>query len=146
MNKHYKSLEFQTSHICGLFKYIIDNADETIYNPECVRERTKCYIEGEDTFANWYKEEYETTGDVNDIVRVKDMFEKCKSGDDYANMKKDERPNLNRFTQMTVLTDKNLSSRFKDIHQYRIDGGTYKKQRSVLIGMKLKEDEAQDDD
>ena len=145
MNKYYKSLEFQTYHICGLFKYIIDNADTEIYNPECVRERTKCYIEGEDTFANWYKEEYEATGEVDDILKVKDMFEKYKTGDDYANMRKDERPNLKRFTQMTVLTDKNLSSRYKDDYRYSIDG-VQKKARSVLIGMRLKHDEAQDDD
>lgn len=144
MDKHYKSLEFQTSHICGLFKYIIDNADTDVYNPACVRERTNCYIEGEDTFANWYKEEYEATGDVNDLLKVKDMFEKYKTGDDYANMRKDERPNLKRFTQMTVLTDKNLSSRYRDDYRYSIDG-VQKRVRSVLTGMRLKQDEVDDE-
>ena len=145
MNKHYKSLEFQTSHICGLFKYIIDNADTDVYNPECVRERTNCYIEGEDTFANWYKEEYEMTGDKNDFVKVKDMFEKYKTGDDYANMRKDERPNLKRFSQMTVLTDTVLSSRYREDYRVSIDG-VQKKARSVLTGMRLKQDDADDDD
>jgi hypothetical protein len=144
MNKHYKSLNFQSSHICGLFKYIIDNADTTIYNPECVRERTKCYIEGEDTFANWYMEEYDITGNENDLVKVKDMFEKYKTSDDYVNMKKDERPNLNRFTLMTIDTDKHLSSRHKKDHRYYIDGHQ-KRARCVLTGMRLKQDDPDDE-
>jgi phage/plasmid-associated DNA primase len=146
MNKHYKSRDFQTSHLCSLFKYIIDNADTEIYNPECVRERTKCYIEGEDTFANWYKEEYEITGNENDLVKVKDMFEKYKASDDYVNMKKEDRPNLNRFTLMTVETDKHLNARFKKVHQYRVDGGKSKTIRSVLVGMRLNKDELDDED
>jgi phage/plasmid-associated DNA primase len=147
MNKDYKSVKFQNNHVCALFKYIIDNADTEIYNPECVRERTKCYIEGEDTFANWYKEEYEITGDKDDILKIKDMFEHYKDSDDYKNMRKDERPNLNRFLLHTVSTDKNLNSRYKADYRCYIDG-VQKRSRSVLIGMRLKhsEDDAPDND
>ena len=147
MNPYYKSVEFQKAHVCALFKYIMDNAPTTIYNPECVRERTKCYIESEDAFANWYKEEYEITGDKNDVLKVKDMFELYKDSDDYRNMKKDDRPNLNRFLLHTVSTDKHLNSRYKEDYRWRIDG-VQKKLKNVLIGMRLKhnEDNAEDND
>ena len=82
VNLDYKEKDFQKSIVCALFKYIIDNADKTTYNPECVRQRTACYIDGENTFVNWWKDLYETTGDVNDILKVKDMFEAYKISDD----------------------------------------------------------------
>lgn len=135
MNPYYKSLEFQREHVCALFKYIIDNADREIYNPECVRERTRCYIEGEDTFSNWFDENYEITGDKDDVLKLKTMFESYKGSDDYRNMRKDERPNLHRFKMMSVLTDNKLSSRFKESYEYTLNG-TRKLQRSVLLGIK----------
>ena len=138
MNKHYVSKEFQKSHICSLFQYVINNAERQIYNPPCVVERTKCYIEGEDTFANWYKENYDITGDKDDILKIKDMFEDYKESDDYKNMRKDERPTLHRFLHQYVLTDNKLSARYKETLQYRLEG-KMKKHRTVLVGMKLKE-------
>ena len=144
MKKQYVTKEFQNEHRCALFQYIIDNAEKQIYNPKCVVERTKCYIEGEDTFANWYKENYDITGDKDDILKIKDMFEDYKESDDYKNMRKDERPNLHRFLHQYVLTDNKLSARYTERYKYFI-GENRKESRSVLVGIKLKNVDDNDD-
>ena len=143
-NEDYVKTAFQKEHACALFKYIIDNADDKIYNPDCVRERTRCYVQGQDTFAIWFQENYEITGDKDDILKLKTMFEHYKESDDYQNMRKDDRPNLQRFKMMSVLTDNKLSSRFREMHQYYVEG-KQKTQRSVLVGIKKIEQENDDD-
>ena len=148
MNTHYKSREFQKAHLCGLFKYIIDNADATIYNPLCVRERTNEYIENEDNFRNWWLDEvsYEITHNPEDIVKVKSMFEYFKTSDYYNNLPKGDRPLLKNFRDM-VCADKDLRIIYKDIiRPLNPHTGKYDKISSVLVGLKLAAPDCSDDD
>ena len=147
VNKYYKSTEFQKLHVCALFKYILDNAEKEIYNPPCVRERTKCYIESEDTFRNWYQENYTFTDDKkNDYIKIKDMFDAYKESDEYKNTKACDRPNLTRFKNFMVLTDNKLSSRYRDRYRPYSVKGSQKEIRNVLLGMQEKEEDSDDED
>jgi hypothetical protein len=112
----------KTYMACALFKQLIKNP--------------KCYIK-KDTFANWYKKEYEITGDKYDILKVKDMFDLYKNSEDYRNMKKEDRPNITKFLLHTVFNDSHLNSCYKTNYRYRIEG-VQKQNNRVLIGMRLK--------
>ncbi len=144
-NRYYKSREFQEKYCSALFKYIIDNADDNVYTPDCVRERTKCYIDSNNTFGNWWQHNYKITGEDTDIVKVKDMFNMYKDSDDYKNMRRDQRPNLTQFTMMMVMTENKLKSRYRERFRFYKN----KKQievRSVLIGMISENNDSDDED
>jgi phage/plasmid-associated DNA primase len=52
-NQDYKQVNFKKEYCCALFKYIIDNALKDVYIPECVKERTKAYIDSNDSLLSW---------------------------------------------------------------------------------------------
>jgi hypothetical protein len=114
----------KTYMACALFKHLIKN-------PRCHKK---------ETFANWYKKEYEITGDKYDILKVKDMFDLYKNSEDYRNMKKEDRPNITKFLLHTVFNDSHLNSIYKADHRSTINGER-KQIRRVFIGIRLKHTE-----
>jgi phage/plasmid-associated DNA primase len=143
--EEYTKKEFRESHRCALFKMILENADKNLYIPECVKERTLCYINDQDTFNQWVKETYVFTNDTTDIVSSKDMFTLYKESDVYLNTDKNERPLQNVFTNDYIKTDRNLKNKFKEKH-YFMKGGKQVALRSVIVGIRKIEDVSYDDD
>lgn len=109
--------------------YNPDNHD----NHDNVPEPIKCCVNGIDALPLWIKEAYEITGNANDFVKVRDMFNIYRTSQTYWNTRTDERPNLQTFSQTSLLIPL-----FKKVHNYYIDGER-KQAKKVLIGVKLNE-------
>ena len=148
-NKTYTTEEFKNKHRCALFKYLIENAETTIYTPDCVKNDTKKYMEDNDNVHNWVMENYELTTNTEDVVKLKDMYEEYKKSDEYQNAYKKDRKTLKTFS-MEIITHKRLKSKYvaelscrsKDEEDNWIKRKYgVGKMRSVLIGLKPIKDE-----
>ena len=141
-NKTYTTEEFKNKHRCALFKYLIENAETTIYTPDCVKNDTKKYMEDNDNVHNWVMENYELTTNTEDVVKLKDMYEEYKKSDEYQNAYKKDRKTLKTFS-VEIMTHKRLKSKYVEVLQDKFLESKYncKKMRSVLIGVKSIKDE-----
>ena len=141
-NKSYTTEEFKNKHRCALFKYLIENAETTIYNPECVKNDTKKYMEDNDNVYNWVMESYEMTTNKEDVVKIKDMYEEYKKSDEYQNAYKKDRKTLKTFS-VEIITHKRLKSKYVEKLQDKFIETKYDVlcMRNVLIGVKPIKDE-----
>ncbi len=135
-NQFFTTEEFKNKHRCALFKYLIENAETKIYNPECVQNDTKKYMEDNDNVYNWVKENYEMTTNKEDVVRIKDMYEEYKKSDEYQNAYKKDRKTLKTFS-VEIITHKRLKSKYVEKLQDKFIQTKYDSQcmRNVLIGV-----------
>lgn len=141
-NIFYTTEEFKQDYRCALFKYLITNAETTIYMPECVKNDTKKYMDDNDNIYNWVLENYELTTNKEDVIKLKDMYEEYKKSDEYQNTYKKDRKTLKTFTS-EIITHKYLKSKYVEALQDKFIESKYncKKMRSVLIGIKINVDE-----
>jgi len=148
-NQFFTTEEFKNKHRCALFKYLIENAETKIYNPECVQNDTKKYMEDNDNVYNWVLESYEMTTNKEDVVKIKDMYEEYKKSDEYQNAYKKDRKTLKTFS-VEIMTHKRLKSKYvEELRcQSKNEGDNWikrkygvSKMRSVLIGVKSIKDE-----
>lgn len=144
-NIYYTTSDFREEYKYALLKYIIDNADKTIYEPDCVKERTRSYIDDQDTFNIWIKENYKFTDSVDDIIKVKDMYNLYKESDEYQNTERNNRPNQNRFKLDYVMSDKILKNKYKDRYQPYVNG-VQKEYTNIILGIKQTFEEDDDFD
>jgi len=95
-NKLYKQYEFQKNHYCAMFKYILLNAPNDLYIPDCVRQRSKEYVVENEDFFGWFEEKYEiTNNNDNDILKVKDLFDNYKNSEYYTCLTKKQKRKCN---------------------------------------------------
>ena len=62
---------FQQEHASALFKYIIGTEHTKIYNPECVKQRTREYTRQSDEIFQFMSENYEPSDCESDYVKSK---------------------------------------------------------------------------
>ncbi len=91
-NQDYKQVNFKKEYSCALFKYIIDNAKEDVYIPDCVKERTKAYIDSNDTLLTWATQKYIYEKDTKNFIKVADMYVEFLDSDEYDRLHKSARP------------------------------------------------------
>ena len=108
-NDYYKSTEFQTKYRCVLFKTLIkywkeyldkkENID--VFICDSVKERTNSYLEANDEMKSWFDDHYERTGNRDDILQIKDIYDDFKNSEIWQNISKRERRELNKkgFTE-----------------------------------------------
>lgn len=130
---------FRDEYKCVLLKYILDNANKTIYVPDCVKQQTSQYIDNQNSFKFWLEDKYELTDNQLDIVKVRDMFYLYCESEEYKNTNREHRPNLHKFTLDFVRGSKKLKNKYRENYQPYTDGGRLK-MRSILLGIKLKDD------
>lgn len=134
---------FREEYKSVLLKYILDNAEKSIYVPDCVKQQTSQYIDNQNSFKFWLEDNYELTQDDTDVVKVKDMFNLYTTSEEYRNTNREHRPNLHKFTLDFVRSDKKLKNKYRDRYRPTV-GGTQKEVRSVLLGIKEKLEEIDD--
>jgi phage/plasmid-associated DNA primase len=134
-----KTEEFKKTHVCALFKYIIDNAEKEVYIPDCVRERTNEYIDSQDDYLTWINSEYiyekEPVNTKQHITLAK-MFSHYKGSEEYEKLFKKDRPLSAQFKK-----DISTHSYFKMFYKerYKVSQGTDVK--SALVGWRKKTNE-----
>ena len=142
---YYKSTEFQTKFRCVMFKTLLkywkeyrrsgENIDEFIC--DSVKERTNAYLEANDELKSWFDEHYEMTGNRDDILQIKDIYEDFKHGDTWTNMSKRERREMNKkgFTEK-IAGNIHFRKYYKEVEQSKLVKEKYgvSKMRNVLVG------------
>jgi phage/plasmid-associated DNA primase len=95
LNTRFKSSEFQLSHRCALFKYILDNAPKELYIPPIIKERSSKFVMNNDELYDWFNETYELTNDDKDILKMKDVYKEFQAGELYQSKNKEQKRLLN---------------------------------------------------
>lgn len=95
LNTRFKSSEFQFSHRCALFKYILDNAPKELYIPPIIKERSSKFVMNNDELYDWFNETYELTNDDKDILKMKDVYKEFQAGELYQSKNKEQKRLLN---------------------------------------------------
>lgn len=97
-NPYYKTKEFVNKHKFALLKILFEKHkiyhktnDSRLILPKSIMDRTNVYLEMSCDIVQWFKEYYIETGDKN-IIKVKDIYEKFVSDEDYyTNLTKQEK-------------------------------------------------------
>lgn len=100
-NKEYKEEEFQTNYKYALLKILFDvykgykNRNRTFDIPESVKQRTKTYLEMSSSIISWMNDNYERTNSKEDIISLKNVFDKFKDSEYYFNLSKTDKRKYN---------------------------------------------------
>jgi phage/plasmid-associated DNA primase len=71
VNTAYKTTEFQQTHKCALFDYIMENAPQEMEAPDVVKNASREYVIDSDTFWTWFEDHFEPTGKETDVLDMK---------------------------------------------------------------------------
>lgn len=101
---YYKSNEFQNEFKCVLFSVLLDywkdylkeNENIDVFICDSVKERTNAYLEANDELKSWFDENYEQTGNRDDVIQIKNMYDLFKESDTWINMSKTERREMSK--------------------------------------------------
>lgn len=95
LNTHFKSSDFQLSHRCALFKYILDNSPKDLYIPPIIKDRSSKFVMNNDELFDWFNENYEFTNEEKDILKIKDVYKEFQSSELYQSKNKEQKRMLN---------------------------------------------------
>jgi phage/plasmid-associated DNA primase len=95
LNTHFKSSEFQLTHRCALFKYILDNSPKDLYIPQIIKDRSSKFVMNNDELFDWFNENYEYTNQEKDILKIKDVYKEFQESELYQSKNKEQKRMLN---------------------------------------------------
>ncbi|MCP4159045.1 MAG: hypothetical protein GY760_03135, partial [Deltaproteobacteria bacterium] len=94
-------------------------------------------LEANDELKSWFDEKYEFTGNRDDILQIKDIYEDFKEGDTWVNMSKRERREMNKkgFTEK-ITGNIHFRKYYKEVEKSKIVQEKYgvTKMRNVFVG------------
>ena len=64
--------------------------------PKSVEKRNRAYLEGSSDILGWFYDCYEKTENINDIVKLEDIFELIQLSEYYKNLTKQEKREYNK--------------------------------------------------
>ena len=104
MNKRLKTPEMKEKLYCAFFQYIIENNDVLdLYIPQICVDSALSYLQSEDEFAEWFKENYEKYDGPEQpfkyFVPVKDIYEIWKTHLEDVNKREARKFNEKKFKQ-----------------------------------------------
>lgn len=88
LNKKYKHYDFKLNHYCAMFKYILLYAPKELYVPDIIKKRSKEYVMDNDELFMWVDDNYIITNNDEDVIKIKDIFNKYKNSDYYLHLTK----------------------------------------------------------
>lgn len=101
-NSVYKTKDFQHKHKFALIRILLDEHKKYRVNNRCLHipkntsDRTQSYLEMSCNIVQWFKENYEYTGNTDNVQKVKDIFEHFSNSNYYANLSKLEKRKYNK--------------------------------------------------
>ena len=141
LNLHFKSSDFQLSHRCALFKYIINNSPKELYIPNIIIERSKKYVMNNDELYEWFMEHYEQ-GEDNDILKMKDVYKLFQDSDLFLSKTKDQKRTLN-YKGFIELVGSSIAFKGKYYNDQKKINGTSYYERIVKYKLKILEPEVE---
>jgi len=129
INLKYKMLEWQEKIRCAFFKYIVEEAEKTLYIAEEVKAKTREYLLENDDIFLWFNETYQKA--EGGFITLKQVRQQHKDSGAFYSMNRADQSKLKTekaFNEM-IISNIELRKYFKE---------RYKDIRTVLIGWKLK--------
>ena len=119
-----------------LYERLVEGMSQTTKN------RTDKYIENSDFFGSFLRDHIEKTGDKNDILRIKDIFDAFKLSEEYQGLYKDDKSIYNGTKKFNNLVSTHILYKklFKDKINIKKDEISTTA-RNVLVGCKIIEEE-----
>ena len=143
-NIYYKSDEFKKKFKSTLFDYLINfikgEADvcNNPYTCQEVIQRTKEYIQDSDDLYGILTESIEKTGDKNDYISCKELYNIYKTSEYFFNLaKKQKREQNYKWFRLELISNNNYRIYYKDIYKPKIDGKQINL-NNVLLSHKIK--------
>jgi phage/plasmid-associated DNA primase len=115
----------------ALFHYIVDNGRDEIYEPECVKQRSRDYLRSCNGILEYFAEKYEPR--EGHVVKLVDILQCYKSTDGFRNMDRAKK----RQVTATYLRNK-LKNEYQVHERKKVDGVDMK---NIIIGYARIEDE-----
>tara|TARA_R110001592_G_scaffold327898_1_gene609248 strand:- start:329 stop:2806 length:2478 start_codon:yes stop_codon:yes gene_type:complete len=150
VNEKLKNTDHQDIHKHAFFEWIMTNAPKDLYVAECVKDKTKSYLQSCDDIISFLDETIEYVGyDVEDInnqyyVSSKDLFQLFKESTIYLNMNKMEK---RKYNYVRFKEDLRTNQKFAEHYVEKCyKGGVARKKNNILLGWKMKEGNDEDDD
>jgi len=84
-NRFYKSDEFKSSYKYAFFQIILEAPNE-LYVAECVKQRSKDYLIGNDEIITWFNNTLKITNDKKDHTAWSEVYDYFKESDFYKNL------------------------------------------------------------
>lgn len=100
------------------------------------------YISESDPFTSWFNSEYEKSDNINDILKIKDIFNNYADSYLYENLNKNDKRKMN-LTKFIENLNKHPLLKLFCHNRKKINGRDY---RNILNSFKIKETEDEDED
>ena len=130
-NTLYKSKDWQQQHKYALMKIVMDEhkffcaKGGKLTISKSVEKRNRAYLEGSSDILGWFYDVYEKTDNINDILKLQDIFEQIQLSEYYKNLTKQERREYNSKAFYAKISE-NVFLR-KYYHEMKmINGSRYK--------------------
>ena len=140
LNTRFKSSEFQLSHRCALFKYILNNAPKELYIPPIIKERSSKFVMNNDELYDWFNETYELTNDEKDILKMKDIYKEFQNSELYQSKNKEQKRLLN-YKGFIEYISTSIAFKGKYFNDKRKINGECYTERIIKYSIKEKETE-----
>jgi hypothetical protein len=102
----------------------------------------RAYISESDPFTSWFNSVYEKSDNLNDILKIKDIFNTYTESYLYENLNKNDKRKMN-LTKFRENLNKHPLLKLFCHNRKQINGREY---RNILISYKVKDLEDDDDD
>jgi phage/plasmid-associated DNA primase len=108
-NLDFKTSEWQNQHKFALIKILTKHHKKYLENnsilniPKFIADRTQNYLELSCDILSWFKDTFELTGNKEDTIKVKDIYELFTRSTHYENMSKAERKKYNKTYLVTFI-------------------------------------------
>jgi hypothetical protein len=156
-NGYYKTSEFRKKYRVALFHYLLKFGKHKLYICKEAERDTKLYLEDNNDMLAWFKENYQSTEDQKQYVRISDVFNMWKQSENYINLPKATKRKMNRNYFINEHIYGNPDMRKMYSRQFKVKDDTtgvviktisnviygYKKQANCLI--KDDDDDCSDD-
>ena len=104
--------------------------------PKSIEERTRQYLEMSCNILQWFKDNYEYTGNKEDLCKMKDLYDDFSGGMYFLNLTKNEKRKYNKSYFVEFVTSNPFFGKY-----YKI---VYKNVKSCLVGWKKIDGENED--
>ena len=93
--------------------------------PKSVENRNRAYLEGSSDILGWFYDCYEKTENINDIVKLEDIFENIQMSEYYKNLTKQEKREYNKKSFIAKISE-NVFLRKYYSERKKVEGKDYR--------------------
>ena len=149
VNPYYKTNEFLEQNKLVFMNILIEyfnyfkTANYTITNiPQSMRDLQKAYLVESDEFLGWFNSEFEKTDNLDDVIKLKNVYTLYKNSDLFINLNKADK-RRNNYESLVSKIKENPNLKLHYLERKMINRVDYK---NILVRHKIKEPDNSDSD